>query len=237
MTDETTSAGNHKRRRVLLSRAPPSPRKQDTATAHVDQPKPNLRMIRAAMPSDVLRRAHHLFFRTDDIKYLPPSQNRVKIFGEYKDVPRKQCAYSSPAGMGYTFSGLTVRARDEDEVPLLRELRQHVEKHTGVKFNFTFINYYEDGNHHIGWHKDDESDMIDGAAIASLTFGAIRDFVFRLVSDHSVKHTVQLDDNMLCVMLPPTNKEWHHSLPKRARVAQPRVNLTFRQFKPQRLAA
>ena len=196
-------------------------------------PKPNLKDIPFFLPKDMLKRAHDLFFHSEGIQYLSKEQNQVFVGGSYKQVPRKQAAYSPVLGMTYSFSGTTVEARDEAEVPLLKELRLYVEEKTGVAFNFVFINYYETGQNTIGWHSDDEKDMVAGATIGSLTFGTSRDFDFRLKKDSSVKHRVQLHDNHLLLMLHPTNRDWHHSLPRRARVNQPRVNLTFRQFKTQ----
>jgi len=199
--------------------------------------KPNLAIFRSALSPDLLKRAHALFFGKEHatpIRYLEPHENKVWTpAGEYREVPRKQAAYSHPAGLSYRFSGATVVARDENEVPLLREIREWVEKLSGQAFNFCFINYYQTGDNTIGWHSDDEKDMINGATIGSLTFGASRDFQFRLKKDKTVKFELVLDDNMLVLMKHPTNRDWQHQLPRRKRVFEPRVNLTFRQFKSQ----
>ncbi len=194
-------------------------------------PRPNLSIIPQVLPDDLMVRAKQLFFASDVIRYLPPDQNRVVVFGKAHPVPRQQAAYSSPGGLSYTFSGLTVAAHDETEVPLLRELRELVQTRTGLSFNFALINFYRDGQDTVGWHADDETVMVKDSAIASLTLGAERDFLFRMKLDPAVKHKVVLRDNMLCTMLHPTNDEWQHSLPRRARVKQPRVNITFRLFK------
>ena len=206
--------------------------------------KPNLYIKHNALSKELLNRAHTLFFKSENIQYLSPEENRVLIYGEYKEVPRKQAVYSVPGGLSYNFSGTCLKARDESEVPLLKEIRQEIEKIvtqdlvatrgqlvTGGQFNFAFINYYETGQNTIGWHADDERDMVDGAMIASISFGATRDFDFRLKTNHDMKHREVLKDNTLCLMLFPTNKEWQHSLPKRTKCNEPRVNITFRLFK------
>lgn len=41
---------------------------------------------------------------------------------------------------------------------------------------------------------------------------------------------LQLASGSLLLMNPPTNTYWYHSLPRRAAVLRPRINLTFRRI-------
>lgn len=98
---------------------------------------------------------------------------------------------------------------------------------------------YKDGLDHIGEHRDDERELAPGSPIASVSFGACRDFFFRH-KDSRGKHPsrrlgvvrLQLAHGSLLMMNHPTNTHWYHSLPIRKNVLAPRVNLTFRKILP-----
>jgi alpha-ketoglutarate-dependent dioxygenase alkB family protein 2 len=66
--------------------------------------------------------------------------------------------------------------------------------------------------------------------IASLSFGATRDFHFRKKNtDGGYDYAkYKLKNGDLVCMLYPTNRDWYHSLPKRKGITEPRINLTFR---------
>jgi alkylated DNA repair dioxygenase AlkB len=109
----------------------------------------------------------------------------------------------------------------------LLALKQLTEELTGVSFNSCLLNLYHDGEEGMAWHSDDEKELAPGGAIASLSFGAERRFLFR---HRGTKETVELSlaPGSLLVMRGATQDRWLHSLPKMKRVRRPRVNLTFR---------
>jgi alkylated DNA repair dioxygenase AlkB len=82
----------------------------------------------------------------------------------------------------------------------------------------------------MGWHSDDEKSLGRDPVIASLSFGAARRFCFkhRLQAE---KRESELGPGTLLVMKGPTQHHWLHSLPKSAKVKEPRINLTFRQVR------
>lgn len=95
---------------------------------------------------------------------------------------------------------------------------------------------YKDGGDHIGEHRDDERELVPRSPIASVSFGACRDFVFRHCDSRGKNATrhikpikLQLAHGSLLMMKYPTNVYWYHSLPTRKRVLAPRINLTFRK--------
>uniref|UniRef100_A0AAF7A4B6 DNA oxidative demethylase ALKBH2 n=1 Tax=Bos taurus TaxID=9913 RepID=A0AAF7A4B6_BOVIN len=161
---------------------------------------------------------------------------RVQVFGKWHSVPRKQATYGD-TGLTYTFSGLTLSPKPW--IPVLERVRDRVSLVTGQTFNFVLINRYKDGQDHIGEHRDDERELALGSPIASVSFGACRDFVFRH-KDSRGKHPsrrlevvrLQLAHGSLLMMNHPTNTHWYHSLPVRKKVLAPRVNLTFRKILP-----
>lgn len=73
-----------------------------------------------------------------------------------------------------------------------------------------------------------ESSHIIAAFAGSASFGAARDFIVRRNSDHSQKVTFVLGSGDVLVMGGSMQDHWMHSVPKRAHVPGPRINLTFR---------
>lgn len=164
-------------------------------------------------------------------------KSQVKIFGKVFDVPRKQTAFGEK-GLSYTFSGVTVPAKKWPEI--LLDLKNIVQNLCKCTFNFVLVNRYENGNDYMGEHRDDEKDLDETAPIASLSFGQSRDFLFRHKTSRGGNKTnarfenkkMILEHGSLLIMHPPTNKDWYHSLPKRATKTCPntRINLTFRKM-------
>lgn len=83
----------------------------------------------------------------------------------------------------------------------------------------------------MGWHSDDEKELVPDAAIASVSLGAERKFVFKHRRHPELKVEMMLPDRSLLTMAGETQRHWLHSLPKMARVKEPRINLTFRRIR------
>lgn len=151
-------------------------------------------------------------------------ESKVVLFGKTHAIPREQTAFGD-SNTSYRFSGTEVAARPWE--PELEQVRDKLKDSTKTPINFVLINHYADGTKYIGWHADDERDL-KSPVILSLSFGAARDFQFRKKSDHTVKYGITLKHGDLLIMRGQTNNEYHHTLPKRLRVKNPRVNMTFR---------
>ncbi|XP_039267917.2 DNA oxidative demethylase ALKBH2-like [Styela clava] len=174
----------------------------------------------------------------DTVEYNTGKLAKVQMYGKWINIPRKQTAFGDE-GLTYTFSGNTIPAKPWP--PYLLKVKNRVEHALSDKwiFNFVLINYYKDGNDHIGEHRDNEKDLDRMAPIASLSLGQTRDFVFRHKDARGGQKrrkdlksvTVPLTNGCLFVMNPPTNDFWYHSLPVRKRASFPRINLTFRVMK------
>lgn len=167
-----------------------------------------------------------------EVKYLPPETSKVFVFGKWHPIPRKQAGYGDE-GVTYTYSRVTLAA--QTWTPVLRELVSKVRRITGIGYNFVLINRYADGKDCMGEHKDDEKELDPEAPIASMSFGAERDFYFkhqrtRNNKDKSIpKVNLKLEDGSLLLMNEPTNKFWYHALPARKSCRDVRINLTFRK--------
>ena len=76
-------------------------------------------------------------------------------------------------------------------------------------------------------HSDGEKDLKDGAAIASVSFGAERRFMFKH-KQNKEKVAIVLAHGSLLIMQGETQKHWLHRLPPTVKVTEPRINLTYR---------
>lgn len=107
------------------------------------------------------------------------------------------------------------------------ELKTKIEAETGELFNSCLLNLYHSGEEGMAWHSDAEKDLKRNGAIASVSFGAQRKFVFKHKQNKETVSIV-LEHGSLLVMKGPTQTNWLHRLPPTKLVTKPRVNLTFR---------
>ncbi|KAL6465791.1 hypothetical protein MHYP_G00259240 [Metynnis hypsauchen] len=179
--------------------------------------------------------ADRLFSRLEEeVEYFTGDQAKVQVYGKLHSVPRQQATYGDE-GLMYSFSGVHLLARPW--TPTLEYIRDAVTNATGQTFNFVLINRYKDGHDHIGEHRDDERELDPTCPIASVSLGAVRDFIFRhrdaRVGPNKRKIEpvkLELAHGSLLLMNSPTNTYWYHSLPIRKKVKTTRINLTFRRI-------
>jgi len=158
-------------------------------------------------------------------------REELRIFGCVSEVPRR-VAWQGAAGTSYRYSGVTHVA--EGWTPAVRKIRERLENElTGARFNGVLLNLYRDGNDAMGWHSDAERELGEHPIIASVSLGVARPFRMRR-RDKSATETRVLPHGSLLVMSGPTQSNWQHCLPRRKRITQPRVNLTFRDLPGQR---
>jgi alkylated DNA repair dioxygenase AlkB len=98
------------------------------------------------------------------------------------------------------------------------------------------LNWYQDGQHTIGKHSDDERQLVPGSPIYSFSYGQQRDFKIasKPKSPHQIETiTLSLPGNSLLMMGGEMQKWYTHEVPKRALSRCPgrRINVTVRHFK------
>ena len=163
-----------------------------------------------------------------EIVYLSSAESVVRVFGKVHPIPRQQVAHGDE-NIFYMYSGTTIKAKPW--TPLLSKLRECVESACECNFNFVLVNKYATGRQYIGPHRDSGKNMDAFSPIASLSFGATRDFLLRHRGDKSEPPVrLSLNKGTLLVMDYPTNKYWQHSVPVMRNCSEPRINLTFRQL-------
>jgi alkylated DNA repair dioxygenase AlkB len=155
---------------------------------------------------------------------IPWENDEAVIFGKLILTKRKVAWFGEKA-FEYTYSNRTKYAKFW--TPELLELKQKCEEISRETYNSCLLNLYHDGNEGMAYHSDSEKDLKKHGAIASLTFGAERKFLFK----HKItkeKVEIFLENGSLLVMKEKTQDHWMHRLPPTTKVKTPRVNLTFR---------
>lgn len=160
-------------------------------------------------------------------KETPWQRDELLMYGKHIITERKIAWYGSRT-YEYVYSNKTRTAIPFTKT--LLELKEIVEKHTGVIYNSCLLNLYENGGQGLGWHFDKESRSPD-SSIASLSLGEERRFDFR---HEKTKETVSviLENGSLLHMQGLLQNYWKHQLPKSKKVFGPRINLTFRRIEP-----
>ena len=150
----------------------------------------------------------------------------IKIFGKKHNLPRLT-AYHADTGVSYSYSG--IKMNPDPWTKSLLKIKKKIETFSECEFNSVLLNRYRNGNDYHGYHSDDEPCLGNQINIASLSFGAGRDFKFKSKNPkESRPKTLFLSSGSLLLMKHPTQAFWLHSLPKRIRLSSERINLTFR---------
>jgi len=155
---------------------------------------------------------------------IPWENDEAVIFGKLILTKRK-VAWFGEKKFEYTYSNRTKCAKLW--TPELLALKQKCEEVTGETYNSCLLNLYHDGSEGMAYHSDAEKDLKKHGAIASLTFGAERKFLFKHKTSKE-KIEIFLENGSLLVMKGTTQENWLHRLPPTTKVKTPRVNLTFR---------
>jgi alkylated DNA repair dioxygenase AlkB len=146
------------------------------------------------------------------------------IFGK-KTITKRKVAWYGDRPFEYTYSGTVKQALPWTKD--LLELKTFVEKETGETYNACLLNLYHNGEEGVGWHSDGEPDLKKNGAIASLSLGVARKFVFKHKQSRE-KVELLLEHGSLLVMKGKTQTYWLHTLPTTKRITQIRISLTFR---------
>jgi alkylated DNA repair dioxygenase AlkB len=158
----------------------------------------------------------------------PEEYGLIKIFGKVHRTPRWQQTY----GRGYKFSGM-----EHKELPIpdiYKPIYDWAVKSEYGPFNQMLVNWYENGSHYIGKHRDDESELDPDSPILSISLGETRKFRIRDYKTNKIEQDVLMPNGTVLVMGGLFNTEFTHEVPKigglKGEQLGPRINITFRRF-------
>ncbi len=158
------------------------------------------------------------------LKNIIWEHDQAVIFGK-KHITKRKVAWYASKEYSYTYSRVTKTARLW--TPELKTLKSKLKKLTSEDFNSCLLNLYHSGDEGMAWHSDGEKELKKHGAIASLSFGAERRFLFKNKKTKE-KIEILLEHGSLLIMTGLTQENWLHRLPPTKKVKDPRVNLTFR---------
>ncbi|KAK1310383.1 hypothetical protein QJS10_CPA08g01783 [Acorus calamus] len=180
-------------------------------------------------------------------KRIPWTRPSIRVFGRSCVQPRDTCYVASEEVPELKYSGYQPHAYSWDDFPPLKAILEEVhEALPGSSFNSLLLNRYKCGSDCVGWHADDEKLYGPTPEIASVSFGCEREFLLRkkpsktsqekassstskgLKTKRPNQHQFMLKHGSLLVMRGYTQRDWVHSVPKRAKAKAVRINLTFR---------
>ena len=155
---------------------------------------------------------------------------RVIMFGKEIVTKRKVAFFSDPS-ISYRYASKTKIGLPWTSS--LLTIKNIVESITKESYNACLLNLYHNGEESMGWHSDNEKEIIANSSIASLSLGANRKFSFKhKVSKETV--SIELEDGSLLEMKGSVQAHWWHALLKSKKVTDARINLTFRQMHTQK---
>ena len=150
--------------------------------------------------------------------------DEIHMFGK-RVITKRKVAWYGDEPYKYTYSKSTKTALPWTQE--LQSIKYKVESLTRHNYNSCLLNLYHDGSEGMGWHSDDERELLRDGAIASVSMGAERKFVFKH-KETNEKLEVFLHSGSVLLMSGACQRRWLHRLPPTKKVLSPRINLTFR---------
>lgn len=190
------------------------------------------------LPQDGIALYYEKIVNDDEVKQLYDAllnnihweNERVVMFGKEIVTKRKVAFFSDPS--------ITYRYASKTKIGLpwtstILTIKNIVESITKESYNACLLNLYHNGEESMGWHSDNEKEIIANSSIASLSLGANRKFSFKhKVSKETV--SIELTNGSLLEMKGSVQAHWWHALLKSKKVTDARINLTFRQMHTQK---
>jgi len=153
----------------------------------------------------------------------PDNKPIIKIYGKDITCPR----YFQNYGIDYIFSNVKHNSKPIPDI--LQPYLEYVNTIENKTYNNILVNWYEDNSNYIGYHADNEKQLIKESNIYCFSFGDSRDFYLK----HNVNKTVNkytLNNNSCIVMGGKCQQYYKHSIPKTKKIINKRISITLRQF-------
>jgi alkylated DNA repair dioxygenase AlkB len=165
----------------------------------------------------------------------PNSYSTIMLFNKEINMPR----YSQSYGCPYFYSGVLHESVDTPDI--LKPLTEYINQLGFGEFNQILVNWYENGHHYIGKHRDNEKSLIPESPIVSISLGSTRTFRLRSYEKmynfekNQIIKDIPLTDGTLFIMGGKFQKEITHEIPRingqKVLNTHSRINITFRKMK------
>jgi alkylated DNA repair dioxygenase AlkB len=159
----------------------------------------------------------------------PEDFHEITMHGRKVKTPRWQQAY----GADYVYTGNVNRALPVP--PLLAPLHAWARTEIDARLNGLLLNWYDaERAQYIGKHRDSTVNMVRGAPIVTVSFGAERVFRLRPWRAEGVRDFTARDGSVF-VMPYATNEAYTHEVPHSAKSRGRRISVTLRAFETERV--
>lgn len=142
----------------------------------------------------------------------------IRLYGRVQAVPRL-VAWFGDEGVAYRYSGVEHRAHGWPDT--LDRLRSELCARFVPGLNFVLLNRYRTGRDWMGWHRDDEMEVV--GPVVSVSLGATRRLRLDLGDETPA---LELEHGSVLVL----DGNLRHSLARTQRAVAERINLTFRRI-------
>jgi alkylated DNA repair dioxygenase AlkB len=135
----------------------------------------------------------------------------------------------------YMFSGFD-DSKNQDPLPEIFQPYFNFVKDTfkDCDFNQISINWYENGNDYISFHKDCEEYMKGNKTILILTFNEdyenYRNMTLKPISDDEKEIDIPLLHGSILMLTPEFQRKYKHGIRKKRDYEKRRISMSFRQF-------
>lgn len=138
---------------------------------------------------------------------------------------RNKSIYGSIQTYSATFRGKNISSpvHNWDEIPILKELADNISSITRDQYNTCVLQYYANEEVGINPHRDKE--VLPDNCITSISLGSTRIMRFER---NGTRYDIPLPSGSLCVIYPPTNTYWAHSILCEKEAKSKRISLVFR---------
>lgn len=183
-------------------------------------------LIRGFLPESLAKRLFKVLEQT-----IAWRQESITFKGNViVPMPRLTAWYGDP-GARYFYSGI-----QNEPLPWTTELyalRIFCESAFGGEsfLNSCLLNFYRSGSDSIGYHTDNENDLVERSLIATISLGGPRTFHLRSRHDKRDVRKVVIENGSLLVMHDNCQQDWLHGIPKEPELTEPRISATFRTIK------
>jgi|SRR6478609_1265590 len=163
---------------------------------------------------------------------VPWRQENLRFKTNVVPLPRLVSWHGDP-GARYFYSG--IQNEPVPWTPTLLDLKRRCDAMllhpNNVPFNSVLLNYYRSGADSIGYHCDNERDLVESSVIATVSLGGDRTFHLKPKDGSSKPKKIVVKHGSLLLMYGECQKLWLHGIPKEPDMNEPRISLTFRNVK------
>ena len=152
----------------------------------------------------------------------------IKVYNKDNTLTKKRQKFTFGCIPYYRFvylgKEIVNKVEDWNQIPVLKLLAEKCSEITKENYNICVVTYYNNGEVIIKPHRDKE--MIN-TYITSLSLGETRTMRFE---KGNKKIDCELKDGTLCIINPPTNDYYLHSIPEEKYKTNPRISVIFRRL-------